>query len=495
MNSFLHAHCRSAPHRQWKDNLHAPTGLVKLNHPRNDIRSVIGRVQTAKAAEQVQDSMSFNQEEIEELNAFGPYNHAVWRGRGVTITHEESLAGRAEFLSALVRRVLVESFSAEQMAELTIADVGCYDGWLLEQLADLPFKRIVGIEPRARNLEKGEKVRRILGISSRVEYRIGALESLGGETFDVIICTGLLHHLESVGDAFRILRSICTRKLFLETLVMPSHHITKDFVRDLEAKDIANFGKSPTVGLSGHKFESSYYHGSAIRPALVSVPTLPTLQMFMEHLGFRNITVLVVQSSYWDGAVKRPAKACCLMAEPGPLTLESMQIDQILNYEKGLIGTLLPATCVQTLFDRFCLGSAGTKASLNDRLLIAYATGPAWLSRILLRYIRRAWRNPFEFEIIKNLRYAPADKIALEMAKVRLAADDPVGCIEAARKITGHINADWRATYRAFLLLSFAYRRAGDHAAAKRYADLCRISNPELPDAVFRKPPFETGPP
>jgi 2-polyprenyl-3-methyl-5-hydroxy-6-metoxy-1,4-benzoquinol methylase len=431
--------------------------------------------------------MNFTREEIEELNAFGPYNHAVWRGRGATVTHEESLAGRAEFLSTLVRRALVETFSAEEMTQLTIADVGCYDGWLLEQLADLPFKRIVGIEPRARNLEKGKKVRQILSIRSRAEYRVGALESLGRETFDVVICTGLLHHLESIGDALRILRSICTRKLFVETLVLPSHHVTADFVRDLEAKDIANFGRSPTVGLSGHKFESSYYHGSAIRPTIASVPTLPTLQMFMEHVGFHNITVLVAPSSYWDGAVKRPARACCLMAEPATPTHEIAQTEQILNYESGVLGTLLPATCVRTLFEALCHGSSGIHAPLSDRLLIAYATGPAWLSRILLRYIRRAWRHPFEFEIIKNLRYAPADKTALEMAKVRLAAGDAGGCIEAARKITGRINADWRATYRAFLLLSFAYRRLGDQVAAKRYEELCRTSNPELPDALFNQ--------
>ena len=429
--------------------------------------------------------MTFTSEEIEELNAFGPYNHAVWRGRGVTVTHEESLTGRAEFLSALLRRALLESFPTEEMAQLTIADVGCYDGWLLEQLSDLPFKRLIGIEPRARNLEKGKKVRQILGIRSRVEYRVGAIESLQQETFDVVICTGLLHHLESVGDALRILRSICRRKLILETLVLPSHHVTAGFVHDLEAKDIANFGKAPTVGLSGHKFESSYYHGSAIRPTIASVPTLSTLEMFMEHLRFRNITVLVEPSSYWDGAVRRPAKACCLMAEPGSPTYEIAQTDQVLNYEKGVLGTLLPAAFVRTLFEHLCQGSSGTGTPVNDWLVIAYATGPTWLSRILLRYIRRTWRHPFAFEIIKNIRYAPADKTALEMAKICLAAGDAAGCIEAARKITGHINADWRATYRAFLLLSFAYRNLGDQFAAKRYEDLCRTSNPELPDALF----------
>lgn len=37
--------------------------------------------------------MDLTPEEIEILNAYGPYNHAVWRGRGVAITQEESLTG------------------------------------------------------------------------------------------------------------------------------------------------------------------------------------------------------------------------------------------------------------------------------------------------------------------------------------------------------------------------------------------------------------------
>jgi methyltransferase family protein len=428
--------------------------------------------------------MSFTPEEIEELNAFGPYNHAVWRGRGVTVTHEESLAGRGEVLATLVRRILLESFSAEEMAQLTIADVGCYDGWLLEQLADLPFKRVVGIEPRGRNLEKGNKVRQILGISSRVEYRVGSLASLGQETFDVVICTGLLHHLESVGDALRILRSICNRKLFLETMCLSSRHITKDFVRELEPKDIVYFGRPPIVGLSGHKLESSYYHGSAIQSMIVSVPSLSAIQMFLAQSGFQSVKVLIEPSAYW-GKEDRHGKACCLVADTGPVPSAESQADQILKYERGVLGTLLPTACAQALFEHLCQDLSSANATLGDRLLIAYATGPVWVSRILLRCIRRAWRHPFEFEIIKNLRYAPADKAALEMAKVRLATGDAVGCIEAARKVTGRVNADWRATYRAFLLLSWANRRLGDHGAAKRYEDLCRVSNPELPDALF----------
>ncbi len=481
------------PH-PWSTFIYGGTALLHRNMDNDNILSMSTRRHRRSGQNQKKlfEIMDFAAEEIEELNAYGPYNHAVWRGRGVTITHEESLTGRAEFLSALVRRVLVQSFTAEEMSKLTIADIGCYDGWLLEQLADLPFRRMVGIEPRGRNLEKGNKVRWILEISSRVEYQVGSIESLGQETFDVVICTGLLHHVESVGDALRKLRSICRCKLILETMCLSSNHITADFVRDLEPKDVVYFGKVPTVGLSGHKFESSFYHGSAICPAIVAVPTLSTLQMFMAHVGFVNIEVLVAPSSYWSGVVKRPGKACCLVADPGPITNAISQAEQILNYERGVVGTLLPATLVSELYERFCRNSSAPNVSFGGRLVKAYVSGPGWLSRILLRLIRHIWKKPFEAEIIKNIRYAPADKIALEMAKVRLAAGNFASSVQVAKEITGRLNADWRATYRAFLLLTWAYRRLGDHAAGNRYQELCRISNPELPDALFNDALFES---
>src|ERR1700728_4291856 len=144
-------------------------------------------------------------EEIEQLNAYGPYNHAVWQGRGIVLSHEESIAGRANFMVGKIRQVLTASFTPTQMAQLTIADVGCYDGWIIDQLRDLPFKKFVGFEPRNRNIEKGNVARSLLGIEGRAEFRTASIDALGQEQFDIVICLGVLHHLESVGDALRAL--------------------------------------------------------------------------------------------------------------------------------------------------------------------------------------------------------------------------------------------------------------------------------------------------
>ena len=56
--------------------------------------------------------MKITPEEIEEINAYGPFNHSVWRGRGISVTNEERLAGRAAFLGETIRKILLKTYGA-----------------------------------------------------------------------------------------------------------------------------------------------------------------------------------------------------------------------------------------------------------------------------------------------------------------------------------------------------------------------------------------------
>src|SRR3954465_15704472 len=138
-------------------------------------------------------------EAVELANAYGPYTHGTWSGKDVVIGNEEALAGRGAFMVSLIRKSLKEAFTPEQMKSMTLVDVGCYDGWVTTQLEDLPFKNVIGVEPREKNLAKGRMIRGLLGIETRCDFRLGAIEQLSevlnGEKVDVVVCVGLLHHL------------------------------------------------------------------------------------------------------------------------------------------------------------------------------------------------------------------------------------------------------------------------------------------------------------
>jgi hypothetical protein len=85
--------------------------------------------------------------------------HGTWVGHDLAFGNEEVLSGRGAFLASQIRQAILERFTSEQMREMTLVDVRCYDGWLVCQLEDLPFYRTIGVEPREKNLEKGRVIR------------------------------------------------------------------------------------------------------------------------------------------------------------------------------------------------------------------------------------------------------------------------------------------------------------------------------------------------
>jgi SAM-dependent methyltransferase len=398
--------------------------------------------------------------EIERINAAGPYNHGVWRGRGVVISAEGSITGRAQYLVDTIRAVLTNRFTPEQLSAMSIVDVGCYDGWVLEQLSDLPFSRMVGIEPRERNIDKGRTVREVLAIPSRVEYRVGALDTLGDEQFDVVLCLGVLHHVESIADALRNLRTISRDLLFVETQCLSNEHEERA-AAEIEPKDLAYFGREKLVGVIGYKFETAALHGSTDRDSIVSVPSLGALRMFMEDSGFDGFENVTPPGSHWgqEASVKRAARACCVIGRAS----EKRPGTQANDYEASLAGTVLSEAL---LADIRTDGSPANSYVFGD----APASAAAWSG------LSPALATDTEREIVRNLRHAPGEKIALERAKRQFADGDFNGAIASCESITGMVNADWRSCYRAFRLMAECFEKTGDPARALRYRELHRLS-------------------
>mgnify|MGYP003963144339 FL=1 len=119
------------------------------------------------------DGSIITEEQIEKLNAHGPYSMAVWTSGDVSVGNEEGLEGRSGYFMKLIRKAILDNYSIEEIKKFSILDIGCNDGWVLHQLSDLPFAKMVGIEPREKNIAKGNNVREILKLDNSVEYRVG----------------------------------------------------------------------------------------------------------------------------------------------------------------------------------------------------------------------------------------------------------------------------------------------------------------------------------
>ena len=434
--------------------------------------------------------MKITPEEIEEINAYGPFNHSVWRGRGISVTNEERLAGRAAFLGETIRTVLLKTYGAKKLATKNIVDVGCYDGLLLHSLEDFPFRELVGIEPRNKNIEKGKKIRKLLGIRTRVKFRQAAIETLPKKKYDIVLCIGTFHHLESIPLALRKLDAICRDSMIIETLCLPKRHETAAFKRDIEMKDVIYRYKKPIAGLTGHKFESSYYDGSTARTTVVSVPSIRTLLMYFDTLGYE--ARIIARPSDFKRAMpknERPSQEVLIFARKKRARLEESVLGHISNYEYGLMNTILPREIIEPLYDRYCLGKRQAVTGVV-RAIANHIDNPA---KRLGGLSSSLGKSTHALEIAKALRFNPFEKIALEYGKLLRSEKRVEEAANVLRSVTERPNADWRATYRSFYLLSKIYAFLGDRGMSQRYKKRCRAANPDFTRLMDAGKPSPVG--
>lgn len=430
-----------------------------------------------------------NPEAVELANAYGPYSHGTWVGQELAVGNEEALAGRGAFLASHIRRAILEKFTIEQIRGMTLVDVGCYDGWLICQLEDLPFNRMIGVEPRKKNLDKGRVIRQLLGIETRCEFRQGSIENLDevldGVQADVVTCTGLFHHLTSTADGVAALRAICQQLLFLETICFPAALEDERLQKCMELKDLPYFFGNKEFGVTGHKLESGYYDGSATRMSVVSLPSVSALRMFLHVGGFKDIREVVDPDAYARAVAGegRCFSAVCMTATPRQGTDNSSF--WVSEYEGGLLRTLLPLDVARALYRAYCLREEGGEMPELAKLASGMISGSGKEQEHARSLLQDKAPDSYTFEIYKNLRYAPHDKIALEYGKCLVASGNYEAGEQVLLRVTRRINADWRAVYRSFCVIAWSARARGNAIAAARYEELCRIANPQYPEMTL----------
>jgi len=424
-------------------------------------------------------SRKLNKKTIELINSIGPFNHSHWDSRGIKISNEDNLVGRADFLAKKIREIIKKKFSLSEIKKMTIADIGCYDGWILHQLSDLPFKKMAGIEPRIKNILKGKKIREILNIKTRVAFKEGDLDSLGSECFDIVLCLGLLHHIESIPIALRQLDTISKKLLIIDTICIPSEYINEDFKKDIEMKDVI-YQKKKLCGLTGQKYESFYYDGSTAKTGIVSVPSVESLIMYLDILGYNPIKVIAGPKEFKKAMKKnkRSFQEVLLYGLKRANKDYDLIGEYIKDYEGGLIENDLDSKPIEDLYSGYCLKQKLSKPRKEYKLLVKYIKSQRGH---IPKLIKDKFRDKHRFEIIKNLRFNPIDKISFEYGKILYHQKKYKEAIDVLQNITQKLNADWRSVYRSFYILSLLYSKLGDRKKSNYYKKLCLSANPAFP--------------
>lgn len=428
-----------------------------------------------------------NADEIEYMNAHGPYDHGIWTAAlgsgGTTATFGSSslFATRAEVMSKKIIDFLKATYSSDELKNLRILDVGCYDGWILEKIAAvIEFARSVGVEPRQKNIDKGAFARRACHVEGKCEFVRGGYKDLDdlfpGEMFDIVLCLGMLHHVNSVETAVRAVSSKCAKLLIVDSMIIPALKADFDEIAAvINPVDIIYRKKEKTWGLAAYKLESPYFDGSTSDAELVNIPQESLIRMCLQVSSFSNIQVMMTEQDFYPKEFQKLRGVNEVMLasfrEVSPNGQKSSWKSDALEYERLFCLNPVSSTFLLYLFENY------NSTGLAKYFIEAFDGSPppkdASQSKQML--------TDEEKEIASTISRAPFEKVLLELAKYWIGK----GQMDSARTILCEItttrNADWRSFYRACYLLWKIETQSRDLARVKHYTKLLSISNPLFP--------------
>lgn len=446
--------------------------------------------------------MDFLNFERIEVNAYGPYNHGVWKNHktGNKIGKEEFLAGRSNYIFEKFCEFM-QQFTEEQISTMSLIDIGSYDGWFANEIEKrFNFNRIVSSEPRLKNIQKGIAVRKFLEISSRFEIKQENLEDIQ-EVFDIVVCIGVLHHVDSVSRVVKKLSSISKIAIFIETQIYEPLKILENNYfgtaiqrkhdrRVIEPKDVVYVNKKRNltdVAVSGHKYESSYFDGSTSFSQVVELPSIAGLKLNLLANGFSEINLLTTSKEYGKKLVNRNFrvyKATILGAMRPKGSDENRFTDvkeSVFNYEQLHFVNFLSQSTIMDLKRKQGLG---VQREIALRVLLMIRRIPLNLNNLIFfeEVVCKMFSVEYEeIKILQVLKFDFKNKLNFEIAKFQICNRNYKQAKGLLREVVEAEDADWRSTYRSFFLLFLLARMDGNEKEEEFFLENLRKSNNAFP--------------
>jgi hypothetical protein len=177
---------------------------------------------------------------------------------------------------------------------LTAVDLACHQGWFAHQLKELGVGDVLAVDARPEHIADVALINQ--AARSQVRTHLSDVHAVSKEqigTFDIVLCLGLIYHLENPVGALRKARELCQGLCFVETQVVPHMSGNIDwgsyrFVKPLE-------------GVFGIIDETEETHGPEMSTTGICLaPSVPALLWIMQKIGFKNVRLLAPPADAYE---------------------------------------------------------------------------------------------------------------------------------------------------------------------------------------------------
>jgi SAM-dependent methyltransferase len=197
---------------------------------------------------------------------------------------------RAAMLDAAVRAHFPDT------AGRSAIDLACHEGWFAQQAAALGFD-VLGVDARADHVADATLAAEACGATKvRFETRdVHALDASRDGRFDLVLCLGLIYHLEHPVGALRTARALTADGglCVIETQIAPGQSGVIDYGHHTFVK--------PVMGSFAIVDETDETHGpETSTTGICLVPSLDALLWILRKVGFDSVDVLVPPADAYE---------------------------------------------------------------------------------------------------------------------------------------------------------------------------------------------------
>lgn len=215
------------------------------------------------------------------------YPFVLPSGRTPPSYHGGELDGIHHTRWQMIESALRLRFGEPLPTGLSALDLASHQGWFSTKLAQAGFTNVAGFDARSEHVADAQLVSEALGLA-HVRFKTSDVHALTPEAagvHDLVLCLGLIYHLENPVGALRVARSLCRNLCLIETQIAPGQSGWMDFGSYRFVR--------PIQGSFAIIDETGETHGPETSTlGICLVPSLDALLWILGKVGFSYVEVL-----------------------------------------------------------------------------------------------------------------------------------------------------------------------------------------------------------